>query len=305
MKKSCAMPFNTIAISRYWAALVVTLNWWSGERHLGLTTPGEKSGLTPLIEQLAVTMENSIDIDEVLKIATRAGGNSPPSALRVVNYPRPDITIAIARDEAFGFYYADDLDGLRAAGAKLEFFSPLKDKNLPDADGLFIGGGFPETHMRELEANQPLREHIKTAIEAGLPTYGECGGLMYLSRSIEWASARRQMVGVIDGDCQMNEKPQGRGFARLGKTGQHPWAEDSELAAEIPAHEFHYANIKNLPPQTRYAYNVKRGHGIDGTHDGIITHNLLANFCHLRNTGKTPWAESFVAFVRKCTRERL
>ncbi|MCP4936372.1 MAG: cobyrinate a,c-diamide synthase, partial [bacterium] len=193
------------------------------ERHLGLTTPGEKSTAEPLIEQLAQTIEQCIDMEALLKIAGSSGHVSPVTPQRIEPSGQPDITIAIARDEAFGFYYPDDLEAFSRCGARLEFFSPLHDSQLPKADGLFIGGGFPETHMKELAANQPLRAQIKIAIAAGLPTYAECGGLMYLSRSIEWSGKTAQMVGAIPGECKMHQKPQGRGFARLQNTANHPW----------------------------------------------------------------------------------
>ena len=279
------------------------------ERHLGLTTPGEISGAMPLIERLADTMENSLDIDAIFNIASTTGPNLPAIASPLVgkfasSNKDPGIVIAVARDEAFGFHYADDLEALRQAGARLHFFSPLRDAGLPQADGLFIAGGFPETHMEKLQANLSLRSQIKSAIEAGLPTYGECGGLMYLSRSIKWDGKSAQMVGMIPGDCIMHDKPQGRGFSKLQKTNHHPWYSEIEQSGDgeltIPAHEFHYASLANLPSNICYAFDIKRGHGIDGNNDGIVLNNMLANFCHLRNTHKMPWAGKFVDFVRKC-----
>ncbi len=272
------------------------------ERHLGLTTPGEKSTAEPLIEQLAQTIEQCIDMDALLKIAASPGHVSPATPQRIEPVVRPDITIAIARDEAFGFYYPDDLEDFSRCGARLEFFSPLHDSQLPKADGLFIGGGFPETHMKKLAANQPLRAQIKTAIEAGLPTYAECGGLMYLSRSIEWSAKTAQMVGAIPGECKMHKSPQGRGFARLQNTANHRWPGNNTNPADatVPAHEFHYASIENLPQETKYAFQVKRGHGIDGNNDGVVMGNLLANFCHFRSTKRTPWVSAFTDFVRSC-----
>jgi cobyrinic acid a,c-diamide synthase len=279
-------------------------NLFVAERHLGLTTPGDKSGAQPLVERLAETMEQSLDLDGILNIANSRSQDTPAiaSPAHHTRDSNSGITIAIARDEAFGFYYPDDLEALAGAGAKLQFFSTLNDSQLPQADGLFIGGGFPETHLRQLEANQSMRRQIKSAIENGLPTYGECGGLMYLSRSIEWSDQSARMVGVIDGDCLMHQRPQGRGFARLECTREHPWHGGGGKLQNTTyrVHEFHYASIENLPENTRYAFNVKRGHGIDGSHDGIVIDNLLANFCHFRHTRQSPWAQDFVNFVRKC-----
>ncbi len=266
------------------------------ERHLGLTTPDEKSGADPLIESLANAVEATLDLDKIQTIAAHTQPLPPPHPDLQIKKSSTRLTIAIARDAAFGFYYEDDLEAFKKAGAKLVFFSPLHDKQLPAADGLFIGGGFPETHMNALEANTAMRQQIKSAIENGLPTYAECGGLMYLSRSIHWRGKSANMAGVIPGDCHMHDKPQGRGFAILESTAEHPWL---SAGKQIKTHEFHYSDITNLPPQTRYAYKLTRGHGIDGKNDGIITNNLLANFCHFRNTEGSCWVEGFLRFVSR------
>jgi cobyrinic acid a,c-diamide synthase len=195
---------------------------------------------------------------------------------------------------------------LEQAGTELVFFNTLRDARLPDADGLFIGGGFPETQMAALAANRELIAHIRRAAENGLPIYAECGGLMYLTRSITWNSQRHEMVGFITADTVMREMPPGRGLAVLEETGASPWpkAESQTGAnggARIPAHEFHHAALERLEPATRFAYRVLRGHGIDGRHDGIVKGNVLGSFCHLRSTAQCGyWARRFVAFVRAC-----
>jgi cobyrinic acid a,c-diamide synthase len=217
---------------------------------------------------------------------------------------RPDLRIAVARDTAFGFYYPDDLEALEAERAELVFFNTLRDARLPEADGLIIGGGFPETQMAALAANRGLRTGIRRAAEAGLPIYAECGGLMYLTRSIAWGSQVHEMVGFIPADTVMRSTPQGRGLVVLEETGASPWPTAGQTAAtdgefRIPAHEFHYAALEGLDPATRFAYRVRRGHGIDGQHDGIVKGNMLAGFCHLHATERSGcWARRFVAFVR-------
>ena len=209
------------------------------------------------------------------------------------------MVVGIARDRAFGFYYADDLEALERAGAELVFFDTLRDARLPRVDGLVIGGGFPEVFMRELEANAALRGEIRAAIEAGMPAYAECGGLMYLARSLSWRGDTRRMVGAIAGDVVMREKAVGRGYVRLAPTDAHPWFDRGEERAEVPAHEFHYSSIEGLAADTRFAYHVARGHGTDGKSDGIVVNNLLANYAHLRNAGSCDWAARFVEFVRR------
>ncbi|MFA7388583.1 MAG: hypothetical protein WCZ87_13110, partial [Thiohalobacteraceae bacterium] len=179
----------------------------------------------------------------------------------------------------------------------------LKDQSLPDLDGLFIGGGFPESCMERLEANTALRSAIHDAVEAGLPTYAECGGLMYLARSLRWGDRCAEMVGVIPGDIEMHERPQGRGYVRLRETAAMPWppapGRDVSGDESIGAHEFHYSALSNLAPGARFAFEVIRGAGIDGAHDGFLYKNLLACYTHQRDTRRHRWASRFVAFVRQ------
>jgi cobyrinic acid a,c-diamide synthase len=172
---------------------------------------------------------------------------------------------------------------------------------LPGCDGLFISGGFPETQMAALEANAGLRQSIRTALAAGLPAYAECGGLMYLARSIAWQGERREMVGAVPADVVMTPRPVGRGYVRLRETGAGLWPLQGGAAeAGLPAHEFHYSRLENLDPDVPFAYQVLRGHGIDGNHDGLVVGNLLAGYAHLRQVEGNPWADRFVAFVRRC-----
>ena len=201
------------------------------------------------------------------------------------------LRVGIARDEAFGFYYADDLEALAEAGAELVPIDTLHAERLPAIDALVIGGGFPETQMRALEANEGLRRELTRAIEAGLPVYAECGGLMYLARSISWQGETARMVGALPGDAVLHPRPVGRGYARLESTPEASWLPAG--SGEIAAHEFHYASLENLAPGLRYAYRVARGHGVDGVRDGIVHRNVLASFCHLRGAGARGWAAPF------------
>ncbi|GAB4415313.1 MAG: hypothetical protein OHK0054_05380 [Sideroxydans sp.] len=191
-------------------------------------------------------------------------------------------------------------DALQAAGAELVPFDALRDARLPAVDGLYIGGGFPEACAAELAANSSLRADIRRAIQGGLPTYAECGGLMYLARSITYAGRTYEMAGVIPGDVTMQDKPVGRGYVHLCELADHPWPRPHRPAQQIRAHEFHYSKLHNLPADLRYAYRVERGYGIDGERDGLVIHNLLASYTHLRTIGDCFWATRFVNFVRRC-----
>ncbi len=269
------------------------------ERHLGLMPSNESHVATAKIKQIGEAIAEQVDLDKLLALSKKEPLDTPGKAEIIALPGRDKVRIAIARDRAFGFYYADDLDALTEAGAELVPFDALRDAALPDVDALYIGGGFPETCAAELEANDSLRMQIKQMIENGMPTYAECGGLMYLSRSIDYQGRRYKMVGAIPGDVQMHDKPVGRGYVHLKEAGSHPWPRPNGPAMQIRAHEFHYSSLENLPPETRYAYHVERGYGIDGERDGLVLHNMLASYTHLRTIGSCYWAARFVAFIRR------
>jgi cobyrinic acid a,c-diamide synthase len=281
------------------------------ERHLGLVPANEASGSAAaetMIARLAATVRQGVELDRIIEIAHTAplptavsgsyGRLSRPPARA-----KPDVRIAIARDAAFGFYYPDDLEAFAYAGAELIPFDALRDKHLPEADGLFIGGGFPETQLEMLAANRGLMLEIRAVLAAGMPTYAECGGLMYLSRSISWRGQHCDMVGAVAADTVVGERPQGRGYMLIEESGKSPWPQAKRATesnpAGTPVHEFHYARLQNLGEDPVFAYRVIRGTGIDGEHDGLLVNNLLAGFAHHRNTAANPWVERFVAFVRE------
>jgi cobyrinic acid a,c-diamide synthase len=266
------------------------------ERHLGLMPPAETAGAAAVILAARDMVAANVDLDRLLGIA--AVGDGPVVGGVFEAHGSGDVRVAVARDAAFGFYYADDLDALDRAGASCVFFDALHDSRLPDADALLIGGGFPETQAARLAANTALLADIRQAIARGMPVYAECGGLMYLTRTITWNGETHAMVGAIAADSVMHDRPQGHGLVMLEETLDAPWPGRS--GAAIPAHEFHHAALENLAPDTRFAYRIKRGVGIDGRHDGIKVGNVLASFSHLRNTACNAWAERFVAFIRAC-----
>lgn len=272
------------------------------ERHLGLIPSNESEQAQNKIKQLSKAVNEQVDLDKVIAIAN----NANPIAVDKETAPAIDkqqhaidVRIGIARDSAFGFYYAGDQEAFKCAGAELIEFDTINDKQLPEVDGIFIGGGFPETHLDKLESNIGMRTAIKNAIESGLPCYAECGGMMYLARNITWNNKQHQMVGVIPGTINMHARPQGRGYIKLRQTGDAQWLTNTDRDAIISGHEFHYSSLDDLPNDVKYAYEVMRGTGITGKNDGIIYKNLLACYAHLRDTKQSPWVTSFVNFVRK------
>lgn len=275
------------------------------ERHLGLMPSNEQVDAEQQIARIRELVAEQVDLTKLFTLAQHAP--SLPTVMQPVSFKLAThpgkLRIGICQDAAFGFYYPSDLDALQQAGAELVVINTLQDTQLPNIDGLFIGGGFPETQMQQLEANRSMRASIRQAIEAGLPTYAECGGLMYLARSLHWRGQRAEMVGIIPGDAVMYSKPQGRGYVHLEETAAMPWPKLS-ADLQLQAHEFHYSRLENLSEKGHYAYKVQRGQGIDGEHDGWVYKNLLASYTHLRHTQAYPWAQRFMEFVRKQRQER-
>jgi cobyrinic acid a,c-diamide synthase len=272
------------------------------ERHLGLIPSNETPEASGKIEMLARAVSEQVDLD-----ALRAIANRPAAPAAITELPlrrQPDLRIGIARDRAFGFYYPGDLEALRANGAELVEIDCLRDPELPKIDGLFIGGGFPETVMEQLEANRGLREQIRAFIEADGPVYAECGGLMYLCRELRWGERRAAMVGAIPATAVMHPRPQGRGYVQLRETPQAPWppAPGWDPARLIHGHEFHYSALEGLEGEPAYAYEVVRGTGIDGHRDGLVYNNLLACYSHLRDVGGNHWTRRFLDKVRQSRR---
>jgi len=272
------------------------------ERHLGLMPSNESEVAMEKIQQLGNAVTEQVDLDQLLVIAQdTAPIEAEVAPITTVN---ADVRIGVARDAAFGFYYPDDLASFRRYGAEVVFFDTINDKQLPDVDGLFIGGGFPETQMKKLAANLKMRASIRDAIENGLPCYAECGGLMYLARSIQWQDDKQDMVGILPAEIVMHSRPQGRGYIQLQGTDQAPWNAGNNAEQIICGHEFHYSGMENLPENLNYAYTVRRGAGINQKQDGIVYKNLLASYAHLHNTRQSPWVQGFVDFVRNCKASR-
>lgn len=270
------------------------------ERHLGLIPGYEDTGAQIKITQIAEAVSDHIDLDRVIEIGAGAGSYIAVSEPMTRKREFAGLRVGIVQDRAFGFYYPGDLQAMRESGAELVKIDALHDTRLPEIDGLIIGGGFPERHAAELEANLDMRNAIKNAIDAGLPTYAECGGLMYLSRQVYWNDQCHQMVGVIPAETTMHDRPQGRGYVKLAESNHHPWPLSQLGEQPLHAHEFHFSSLDGLPADFDFAYRMTRGYGISGIDDGLVYRNLLASYSHLRNTARTPWVRRFLKFVQNC-----
>ncbi len=270
------------------------------ERHLGLIPGYEDLAARDRIGQIARAVSNSVDLEQLLEIAGQARSVSAPLAPLPPTGDFRGLRIGIARDRAFGFYYPGDLEAFVEAGAELVPIDTLRDQCLPAIDGLWLGGGFPERHAAALAANRALRGEIHAAIDNGLPTYAECGGLMYLARCLRWRDEAHEMVGILPADVVMCERSQGRGYVNLAENGSvHPWP-GARRADVLRAHEFHYSRLEGLEDGPRFAFEVVRGNGIDGKHDGLVHRNLLAAYTHQRHTAGNPWVTRFLGFVQNC-----
>ena len=274
------------------------------ERHLGLIPSYEVGQTQAKINTIVKCITEQIDLNRLIKIAQQA----PPLPVVTKTEIFPPVTstsavkIGVIRDAAFGFYYPGDLVALEASGAQLIFIDALHDSHLPAVDGLFIGGGFPEVHMEKLAQNQTLKQDIRHAIERALPVYAECGGLMYLARQLTWQDKTCDMVGALPFDTVMTTHPQGRGYVHLRETGKGLWPLGDAAASPtlFHAHEFHHSQVINLPSHLPFAYEVLRGQGLDGQHDGIIYKNTLASYAHLRDVENNRWTQRFIKFIQQC-----
>jgi len=269
------------------------------ERHLGLV-PYREAGDWSTIDYIGDCLKDNLNLDAILDIARSAGDGSPVDA-RFPKSKKAVVKIGVMLDQIFTFYYPENLEALRRSGAELVFIDSVHDRRLPDIDGLYIGGGFPELFLPELEANTGLRQDIAQAIDDGLPVYAECAGLMYLCQGIQWRGRRYEMAGVIPADVELCQKPQGHGYVSIEVNRENPWL---PVGLKFWGHEFHYSKLTQSG-ELNFAYRIRRGHGIDGREDGIIYKNMLGTYTHLHSLGVSLWADAFVSLaLRERQRQR-
>jgi cobyrinic acid a,c-diamide synthase len=257
-------------------------------RHLGLMTPAEHGSRDAAIECAADLVAAHVDLDALLRVAARARPASFPEAAAA---PASALTarIAVLRDEAFSFYYQENLEALAAAGAELVEVSPLHDRDLPDVDALYIGGGFPEVHAAGLCANATLREAIRERAAAGLPIYAECGGLMYLSRELRVHGTTYPMCGALDLAVEQSDAPQGHGYVEARVDADNPFF---PVGTRLRGHEFHYSRVVESSCQS--VLHVERGTALGDGRDGIVSGRVWASYLHLHALGAPTWAGALV-----------
>ncbi|HIJ83441.1 MAG TPA: cobyrinate a,c-diamide synthase [Magnetococcales bacterium] len=270
------------------------------ERHLGLHPIMEQDNLDRKIEEIAAMVALAVDLDALMAL----GLNAPALQPLPTNDTSPAsqlsggrIRVGYARDQAFHFYYPDNLEALAAQGVDLVPFSMLDATQLPAGiQGIYIGGGFPEVFMQRLEGNLDLMQDLARAAQAGMPIYAECGGLMVLAERIHWDGRIARMAGVLPVDVAMNDRPQGHGYLELEGTGLTPWPGEG---VRVNCHEFHYSRLVASHPDIRFAFKVRRGTGVDGQHDGLIYRNVLAGYAHFHARGLPGWAGFLAGFWKR------
>jgi cobyrinic acid a,c-diamide synthase len=274
------------------------------ERHLGLLPFQEHPEVEKAVLSAQKMAEGNLDLDRLLALAYAAPAlksYTPPK----VHYKKTESSlinpsIGIIQDQAFQFYYPENLEALEKAGAKLVILNALTGEFPASLDGLYIGGGFPETQAPLLAQNGFFRSALKEAIEDGLPVYAECGGLMYLGKNLFFQEEAYPMVGVFPADFILEKKPQGHGYTQIKVREENPFF---PIGRVIKGHEFHYSRIINrdscgISP----VFRMLKGFGLDGTGDGLVYKNVLATYTHLHALGTPEWAP---ALVEQSKRHRL
>jgi cobyrinic acid a,c-diamide synthase len=261
------------------------------DRHLGLIPRDEYElqARGPL-ERLRQAAEELFDLDAILEIARNAPALAVGQVANLSHVPRAMCRIGVVRDAAFTFYYPENLEALTRAGAELVSIDALNDSTLPAVDALYIGGGFPEIFAVQLQANESLRREVRAAIENDLPVYAECGGLMYLARSLRWGERRVEMVGALACDVEIMDAPQGHGYVEARVAGENPFFARDEI---LRGHEYHHSRVLNL--DLPLVYRLTRGRGVGSGRDGMVYRQVLAGYTHLHALGTRQWATQLVA----------
>ncbi len=276
------------------------------ERHLGLLPHAEHPDVESVIKSLSDMVTESVDVNRLIEIAEGAGplDHEGPINPYIPQKSRgADVRIGIIRDRAFQFYYPENMRSLLRAGAELVEVDALREPSLPEIDALYIGGGFPETNAIELSKNRGFMKSLKEAVEDGLPVYAECGGLMYLGRSISYKESLFQMCGVLPLDFEIRDRPVAHGYTVVEVERENPYY---PAGIQLKGHEFHYSRVIDRPmDDIEFLFKMIRGKGISGRRDGIIYKNVLATYTHLHALGCPEWIDAIIDAARRYRGVRL
>ena len=299
------------------------------ERHLGLVPTVEHQWAKDSIAAIAKIGESHLDLEAIVEIAQNApafgtedreqrtedrrqkteargqkaeggGQRREDRGLKAdhrgenseIEVRQPVVRIGVIKDSAFQFYYPENIEALADAGAEIVFISPLIHQELPELDALYIGGGFPETHARQLAGNQKFNAQLKALADEGFPIYAECGGLMYLGEHLVMEGQSHPMVGILPVSFDFYKRPQGHGYTVVRVVAENPYY---DVGSEIRGHEFHYSRVSKLKHgNCDLVFRMERGEGIEKDRDGIVYKNVLATYTHVHALGTPQWARALV-----------
>jgi cobyrinic acid a,c-diamide synthase len=264
------------------------------QRHMGLIPHQERRFAEKAVDWATTAVEKNLDVDALLNLARDAGPLAAPGPAGQEPFsPAPSpLRIGVIRDRSFWFYYPENLEQLRDLGAALVDLDSIRDRELPDLDGIYIGGGFPETQARALADNRGFKQALKQRIEEGLPVYAECGGLMYLGHRLVVDEKTYPMVGALPVSFVLEKKPQGHGYTVLETLRRNPYYAVGET---LRGHEFHYSKaVMENSEELKAVFKVLRGWGLDGQRDGLCWKNLLGLYSHVHAGGNRGWAQTLV-----------
>ncbi len=263
-----------------------------GQRTEGRRQKTEDRGQEPEIKDQKPATSIQRPASSIQHRASSIQGPASGDQHRVSSIENPSPRIGIIRDSAFQFYYPENIDALVRGGAEIVFISPLIDQELPDLDALYIGGGFPETHARQLANNKNFNAQLKALAGEGFPIYAECGGLMYLGERLVLEGQSHPMVGILPVTFDFYKRPQGHGYTVVRVVAENPYF---DVGSEIRGHEFHYSRVSKLEAgKCDLVFRMQRGEGIEKDRDGIVYKNVLATYTHIHALGTPQWARGLV-----------
>ncbi len=263
-------------------------------RHLGLITPDEFEKKSVILEDLRKVIEEYVDISKILEIAGSAPlleDEEPKAYSNEPHLVKEKVKIGFFKDQAFSFYYPENLELLSAAGAELIPISAIHNNDLENLDALYIGGGFPETNLTNLTLNHEMIVSLKQLAEDGLPIYAECGGLMYLAKEIEWKGREYELSGVLPIKIRMYDKPQGHGYCEATVDNDNPFYEKGTF---LKGHEFHYSKIYEHDPEIKSSLSISRGVGCFNKRDGLTYKNVFASYIHIHALATPEWVKGMI-----------
>jgi cobyrinic acid a,c-diamide synthase len=268
-------------------------------RHLGLITPEEFDEKSNIIIDLRNVVEDNVDVSKIIELSQNViplEFKSEATIKSDYSAKQTKVKIGYFKDQSFSFYYPENLELLIEAGAELIPISPASQNDLQDLDELYIGGGFPETNLKSLAANNSMFSSLKKLVEDGLPVYAECGGLMYLAEEIQWKGNTFSLSGILPIKIKLFDKPQGHGYSEVIVDNENPFF---NVGCNIKGHEFHYSKIIDFNSEQKSALSVLRGTGCFNKRDGLTYKNVFASYTHVHALATPEWVNGMIKCALK------